>query len=162
MSGDTFRISCPLKEPLVSEDIIILPCFLAFFAWAAWLLFTTIRRYKIAKLQAEVQHRLLEKVGSGQELLAYAQTPAGKQLIESLRVETASPHARIIGALQTAIVMLSLGVALLFLHDRVNGAREGFLIFGTIISVVGIGFGISSAAAYYLSKSLGLLNDSPA
>jgi len=146
----------------VNEDIIIVPCFLAFFAWVAWLLFSTIRRYKIAKLQAELQHRLLEKVSSGQELLAYAQSPAGKQLIESLQVETAAPHARIIGALQTAIVMLSLGVALLFLHNRVSGVSEGFLIFGTIISVLGTGFGISSAAAYYLSKSFGLLNDSHA
>ena len=155
-----FPINRPLKEPLVNEDIIIVPCFLAFFAWVAWLLFSTIRRYKIAKLQAEVQHRLLEKVSSGQELLAYAQTPAGRQLIESLRVETASPHTRIIGALQTAIVMLSLGLALLFLHNRVSGAQEGFLIFGTIITVLGVGFGISSAAAYYLSRSFGLLNDS--
>ena len=162
MSGDTFPIDGPLKEPLVSEDIIIVPCFLAFFAWVAWLLFSTIRRYKISKLQAELQHRLLEKVSSGQELLAYAQSPAGKQLIEALRVETAAPHTRIIGALQTAIVMLSLGVALLFLHNRVIGAEEGFLIFGTIITVLGIGFGISSAAAYYLSKSFGLLNDSHA
>ena len=146
----------------MSEDIIIVPCFLTFGAWLAWLLFSTIRRFKIAKLQAEVQHRLLEKVSSGQELLDYAQTPAGKQLIESLRVETTAPHTRIIGALQTAIVMLSLGIALLVLHNRVTGAEQGFLIFGTIITLVGVGFGISSAAAYYLSKSFGLLNDSHA
>ena len=147
----------------MSQDIIIIPCFLALFAWVAWLLLSTIRRYKICKLQAEVQRQLLEKVSSGQELLAYAQTPAGKQLIESLRVEstwTTSPHGRIIGALQIAIVMLSLGIALLFLHNRVSGVQEGFLILGTIITVLGIGFGISSAAAYYLSKSFGLLNDS--
>jgi hypothetical protein len=152
----------PLKELLVSEDIIIIPCFLAFFSWLAWLLFSTIRRYKIAKLQADVQQRLLEKVSSSQDLLAYAQTPAGSQLIESLRVESSSPHNRIIGALQIAIVMFSLGIALLLLRGRVNGAEEGFLIFGTIITVLGVGFGISSAASYYLSKSFGLLKDSQA
>jgi hypothetical protein len=146
----------------VSEDIIIVPCFLAFFSWLGWLLFTTIRRYKIAKLQAEVQHRLLEKVGSGQELLAYAQTAAGKDLIESLRVEAASPYTRIIGALQAAIVMIALGVALLVLRNRINGAEEGFVVFGTIITLLGIGFGISSAVSYYLSKSFGLLKDSHA
>jgi hypothetical protein len=57
------------------------------FSWIAWVIFSTIRRYKIAKLQAEVQSRLLDKVGSGQELLAYAQTEAGKSLLESLSVE---------------------------------------------------------------------------
>ena len=155
------RIRRP-KGVSVNEDIIIVPCFLAFFAWLGWLLFSTIRRYKIAKLQAEVQHRLLEKVSSGQELLAYAQTDAGKLLLQSLRVETVSPHTRIIGALQTAIVMMALGFALLLLRNRVSGAEEGFLIFGTIITVLGIGFAVSSAASYYLSKAFGLLNGSRA
>ena len=146
----------------MSDDVVIMPIIIAFFAWFVWVVFSTIRRYKMAKLQAELQHRLLEKISSGQELLAYAQTAAGKQLIESLRVETTSAHSRIIGALQTSIVMMSLGVALLLLRSRVSGAEEGFVVFGTIITVLGIGFGLSSAASYYLSKSFGLLNGSRA
>lgn len=146
----------------MNEDIVIMPILIAFFAWLVWVVFSTIRRYKIAKLQAEVQNKLLEKVGSGQELLAYAQTDAGKTLIESLRVEGISPYARIIGAMQTAIVMVSLGVALLFLRNQVSGAEQGFLVFGTLITVLGIGFGVSSAASYYLSKTFGLLNENRA
>jgi hypothetical protein len=141
----------------VNTDFLVVPVVFGFFAWLVWMVFSTIRRYKIAKLQAEVQNKLLEKVGSGQELLAYAQTDVGKQLLESLRVETHSPYARIIGALQTAIVMISLGVAFLLLR-RISGAQEGFLVLGTLITVLGIGFGLSSAASYYLSKSFGLLN----
>jgi hypothetical protein len=56
-----------------------------FFSWFVWMVFSTIRRLKIAKLQADVQSKLLEKVGSGQELLAYAQTDAGKELLASRR-----------------------------------------------------------------------------
>jgi hypothetical protein len=142
----------------MQEDFVIIPIMIAFLAWMVWVVFSTIRRFKIAKLQAGVQNKLLEKVGSGQELLAYAQTDAGKTLIESLRVEGVSPYGRIIGALQTAIVMVSLGAALLFLRNRVSGAEQGFLVSGTLITVLGIGFGLSSAATYYLSKSFGLLN----
>lgn len=131
-----------------------------FFSWFVWVVFSTIRRFKIAKLQADVQTKLLEKVGSGQELLAYAETDAGKKLLASLRVETVSPYGRIIGALQVAIVMVSLGIALLILHGRVSGAEQGFLVLGTLITVVGVGFGMSSAASYYLSKSFGLINGS--
>jgi hypothetical protein len=58
--------------------------------------------------------------------------------------------------------MIALGVALLLVRNRITGAEEGFLVFGTIISLLGIGFGISSAASYYLSKSFGLLKDSRA
>jgi hypothetical protein len=135
----------------------------AFFAWFVWLMFSTLRRLKIARLQAEVQSKMLEKVGSGQELLAYAQTDAGKQLLESLRVESsASPYGRIIGALQTAIVMICVGLALLFLRGHISGTEEGFLLFGTLITVLGVGFGLSAAVSYYLSKSFGLINGSRA
>jgi hypothetical protein len=147
----------------MSSDIVIgttVPCM---FGWFVWVIFSTFRRYKIAKLQAEVQSKLIEKLGSGEELLAYGQTDAGRKLLESVRVETISPvHTKIIGALQTAIVMVSLGVALLLLRGRVPDAEQGLLVFGTIITVLGIGFGISSAASYYLSKAFGLLNGSRA
>jgi hypothetical protein len=144
----------------MQPELVVIPIVFSFFAWFVWVVFSTIRRFKIAKLQAEVQNKLIEKVGSGQELLAYAQTDAGKKLLESLRVEGVSPYSRIIGALQTAIVMVSFGVALLFLRGRVYGAEEGFLVFGTLITVLGVGFGVSSAASYYLSKSFGLFNGS--
>lgn len=142
----------------MNEDLVIIPILTGFLAWLVWVVFSTIRRFKIAKLQAGVQNKLLEKVGSGQELLAYAETDAGKMLIESLRVECVSPYARIIGAIQTAIVMMSLGIALLLLRNRVSGAEQGFLVGGTVITVLGIGFGVSAAASYYLSKSFGLFN----
>jgi predicted phage tail protein len=126
--------------------------------WFAWMIFSTIRRYKIAKAQAEVQTRLLDKVGSGQELLAYAQTETGKQLLESLKVERISPHGRIIGAVQAGIVFLVLGGALLILRSQVATADEGFRILGTLSCALGVGFILSAAASYVLSKSMGLLN----
>jgi len=144
----------------VTQDIaeITIP---VMFCWFAWVIFTTIRRYKIAKVQAEVQAKLLEKVGSGQELLAYAQTDTGMQLLESLKVERVAPHGRIIGALQTGIIFLMLGVALLILRYQVSVAdQEGFVILGTLSSSLGVGFALSAAASYYLSKSFGLLNGS--
>jgi hypothetical protein len=128
--------------------------------WIAWLIFSTIRRYKIAKVQAEVQAKLLDKVGSGQELLAYAQSDAGKQLLESLKVERVAPHGRIIGALQAGIIFLLLGGALLMLRHQVSVAdnQEAFSVLGTLSCALGVGFALSAAASYYLSKSFGLLN----
>ncbi len=134
----------------------------AMFCWFAWVIFTTIRRYKIAKMQAEAQAKLLEKVGSGQELLAYAQSDTGMQLLESLKVERVAPQGRIIGALQTGIIFLMFGVALLILRYQVSiaGDQEGFVVLGTLSCSLGVGFALSAAASYYLSKSWGLLNGS--
>ena len=130
------------------------------FAWFAWVIFSTIRRYKIAKLQADVQTKLLDKVSSGQDLLAYAQTEAGREMLESLKVERHSPHARIIGALQTSIILISLGAGFLFLRGRIANTEEGFLLLGTLSTMLGIGFALSAVASYYMSKSFGLLNGS--
>ena len=144
----------------MNPDIIVAFTLPAMFSWLAWLIFSTIRRYKIAKLQSEVQTKLLDKVATGQELLAYAQSDVGRELLESLKVEQrVSPYARIIGAMQTGIIALLAGSAFLFLRSRVpNHAEEGFLVLGTILTFLGLGFGLSAAASYYLSRSLGLLN----
>jgi len=53
----------------MDQDVVVAIMLPSMFSWIAWVIFSTIRRYKIAKLQAEVQTKLLEKVGSGQELL---------------------------------------------------------------------------------------------
>lgn len=146
----------------MNQDVIIAFTLPAMFSWFAWVLFSTFRRWKIAKLQAEVQSRLLEKVGSGQDLLAYAQTEAGRQLLESLQVERVVaqvPYNKIIGALQAGIVLFFFGSALLLLRGHVSEhAVEGFTIFGALSVAVGLGFGFSAAASYYLSRSFGLLN----
>jgi hypothetical protein len=128
----------------MNPDLIVgvtLPCM---FGWFAWIIFSTFRRYKIARLQADVQSRLLEKIGSGQDLLAYAQTEAGRQLLESL---------------QAGIVLFFFGSALLWLRSHVSvGNVDGFTIFGALSIAAGIGFGLSAAASDYLSRSFGLIN----
>jgi hypothetical protein len=142
----------------MNEDIVLFPILFGAMCFVLWTIFSTIRRFKIAKLQADVQNRLIEKFGTTQDLLAYVQTDAGKQLLESWSVERTSPYSRIIGAVQAGIIMFLFGLALLFLRGRVSGAEEGFLVFGTIFVTLGIGFAISAGVSYSLSKSFGLLN----
>ena len=146
----------------MSEDVVILPLLMATFGSVVWIIFATIRRYKTAKLQAEVQTKLLEKFGSGQELLAYIQSDAGKRFTESLTMEQRTPYGRILGATQAGVILILLGLALLFLRGRVSGGDEGFLVSGTIILSLGVGFGLSAALSFFLSKSLGLLGESTA
>ena len=147
----------------MNPDLIVavtLPCM---FSWFAWVILTNFRRYRIAKLQADVQSRLLDKVGSGQDLLAYAQTDAGRQLLESLKVErvvSQVPYGKIIGALQAGIVLFFFGSGMLWLRGHVSTPQgsEGFTVLGTLLIALGLGFGFSAAASYYLSRSFGLLD----
>jgi hypothetical protein len=146
----------------MNEDLIIAPAICLMFSWIAWVIFNSIRRYQTAKLQAGVQSKLLEKFGSSQDLLTYVQTDAGKQFLESLASEQRTPYGRILGAAQVGVIAVLFGAALLFLRSRVAGAEEGFLVFGTLILTLGTGFGVSAAVSYILSKSFGLLRESPA
>jgi len=144
------------------QDVIVAFTLPAMFAWFAWLIFSTVRRYKIAKLQADVQSKLLDKIGSAQDLLAYAQTDTGRQLLESLQVERSvsqAPQGKILWALQTGTILFFFGAGALWLRGHVsNHGFEGFTILGALSIALGLGFLFSAASSYYLSKSFGLLN----
>jgi len=140
------------------EGVVALIALPSLVGWVAWLIFTTIRRYRTSRLQAELHTRMLDKFTSSQDLLAYTQTEAGKQFLQSLAIEDPTPYGRIIAWLQAGIVLTLLGAALLFLRSRVFDAEEPFLVLGTLSFALGIGCAISSAAAYYLNRSFGLLH----
>jgi uncharacterized membrane protein YczE len=142
----------------MTEEVILFPIFFALVGFVVWTIFSTIRGYKTTKLQAELHAKLLEKFGSSQELLAYIQSDAGKRFLESLTMERRSPYGRILGAAKASVTLILLALALLFLRGRVPGAEQGFLVFGTIILSLGVGFGLSAALSYYLSRSFGLLS----
>lgn len=142
------------------EAVVLFPMLFAVVALIIWIIFSTIRRYNTTKLQAGLQTKLIEKFGTGQELLAYVQSEAGKRFLESLTMEQRTPYGRILGAAQASVILALVGLALLFLRGRVAGADEGFLVFGTIILSLGVGFGLAAALSYFLSKSLGLLGES--
>ena len=141
------------------KEVVLIPIFFALIGFVVWTVFSTIRRYKTSKLQADLQTKLLEKFGSGQELLAYVQSDAGKRFLESLTMEQKTPYGRILGAAQASVILVLLALAFLFLRGRVSGADEGFLVFGTIILSLGVGFGLSAVLSYFLSKSFGLLRE---
>ncbi len=149
----------------MNSDLIVAITLPSMFSWFAWVIFSTFRRYKIAKLQADVQSRLLEKVGTGQDLLAYAQTDAGRQLLESLKVErvvSQVPYGKILGALQAGIVLFFFGGGMLWLRGHISSPQnaDGFTVLGALAIALGLGFGFSAAASYFLSRSWGLLNGS--
>lgn len=144
----------------MGEEVILFPILFTLVGFIIWTIFSTIRRYQTAKLQAGLQSKLLEKFGSGQELLAYVQSDAGKRFLESLTMEQRTPYGRILGAAQVSVILVLLSFAFLFLRGRVLGAEEGFLVFGAITLCLGLGFGLSAALSYYMSKSFGLLTES--
>jgi hypothetical protein len=139
----------------------MVPMFLfAMIAWIAWVIFSSIRRYLLAKMQLIVQMRLLEKVDTSQTLLAYVESESGRRFLDSLRVEQgepAMPYRRILSGAQTGIILSAFGIGMLVLHSTGVAQEQEFTIFGGLALALGIGFGFASAASYLLSRSFGLL-----
>ena len=128
--------------------------------WVAWLVFSSIRRYLMAKMQSGVQMRLLDKVDSSQALLAYVETESGRRFLESLRVEQAEPtmpYRRILSGVQSGIVLSCFGAGMLLLRGYGVAPEPEFAVFGVLALALGIGFGLAAAVSYVLSRSFGLL-----
>ena len=123
-----------------------------------WVVFSTIRRVKVARAQAEAHSRLIEKVGSSQEFLTYLESDAGKKLVASIGIEQPSrnPYNRILASVQAGVILLLLGIAFMVLAGTFRSAVEGFFILGVLGVALGAGFLISAGLSYRLSKSFGL------
>lgn len=141
--------------PLVT--MMVLP-FLAGFI--VWLVLTNRRRSETVRAQTEMQTRLLEKFSSSQEMLQFLQSDAGKKFLQSATIEQTKPCGRIIGGTTVGIVSATVGIAFLFVSKSPSDADAvlGLSLVGGVLLALGIGFLLSSIAAYLLSKKWGLFN----
>ena len=125
-----------------------------------WVVFSTIRRLKVARVQAEVHSKLIDKVGSSQEFLTFLETDSGKKLVASIGIEQPSrnPYNRILASVQAGVILVCVSIALLIMGVNVADVREGFGILGALGLALGTGFLISAGLTYRLSKKFGLFD----
>jgi len=128
------------------------------FGWMLKLGLDARQRNKLMKYQYDLQTKLLEKFNTTEELMEYLQGDAGQQFLISATAEKADPRGRILGSVQTGLILLSGGIAFLFLKGQIAEAEEGFALLGTLGIALGAGFIVSAAIAYFLSKTWGIIN----
>lgn len=134
----------------------------------AWLIRTLVdyRRWsRVARVQAEVHGKILDRIASNEDLLAYVRSPAGERFLESAPIHLesggrpmAAPLSRILWAVQGGIVLMAAGGGLLLTSNRVSAlAAQPLQSFGILALALGAGFLLSAAASYMLSLRLGLI-----
>ena len=99
------------------------------------------------RARAELQTKVLDRLGSGREVIEFSQTEGGKQFIEALSTENVrgvsskgSPTEKILAAVQKGIILTLLGLGLVILALKYR--REDLGEFFTVIGVVGLSLGI--------------------
>jgi hypothetical protein len=120
------------------------------------------------RMQTDVHTKILDRMQSNEDLLAYVQTPAGRNFLEWTPASrtgdsgmTGAPLGRILLSVQVGIVLAALGIGLRFAQGQVpQEVVPGFTVLGIIVMSLGLGAVISAIVAYILSARLGLLPSS--
>ena len=123
---------------------------------------------RVARTQEEIHSKLMDRMASNQDLLAYIQSPAGRNFLESAPISLdpghsgiGSPIGRILVSIQTGVVLTFAGAGLYIAVRRLepNPAAEPFSVIATLAIAVGIGFIVSAGLSYAFSKRLGLIQE---
>jgi len=117
------------------------------------------------RMQIDVHTKILDRMQSNEDLLAYVQTPAGRNFLEfspaGPRPEprlTGAPFGRILWSVQVGVVLATLGIGLRYAQGRVpEEIMPAFTVLAVIVMSLGLGAVISAVVAYFLSSRLGLL-----
>ena len=147
--------------------ILFLICVLAFGAFLTSLLSAVLRhRRHCEALRAEIalRQRLLDKLGSVEELRAYLDSAAARHLSDLLQPSAEESYHRIIRSTVSGAVLVVLGLAsfgVVLWTSRVGspwpGARLLFFFGGAIPLTAGLAFLVSAAVSYRLMRAWNLL-----
>jgi hypothetical protein len=106
--------------PSIVVDKIVL--FIGFYATAlviAWQVFRILRvRADVLRAHAESRNRLLGMVSSLEELLAFARTAEGRELLEPPRFPSDAPHGLHLIQAGVAVLGVALGIAVATRFDE--------------------------------------------
>jgi len=124
------------------------------------------RWLKASQLQTDVHTKLMERMTTNDELLAYIQSPAGRRFLEAAPVRAdieapaiSAPVGSIIWSMMAGIVLAVVGAGFRYSASFVAGAddaHQAFVVVGVIILSLGIGFILASLMAFVVSSRLGL------
>ncbi len=143
---------------MVTVPVVIITC-----AWVLKGLGHYLLRRRALLAQWELQSKLVDKLGASPELLRLVESNELAKALEHSRADSpASPYHRILGAVQAGIVLAALGIAFLALDTQAVVGGQGFSVIGALALALGVGFLLSGAAAFLLSRSWGLIDHASA
>jgi uncharacterized integral membrane protein len=148
-----------------SEDLAPLIVSVVLFLVAGYIVKAALQykeKTRVIKARADVHTHLVERFGSAPEFVQFLQTDGGQHLLENITTEQSPAAEGILGSIQRGCLLTLLGLGLLLIeHFIINEATQRdvvtsiYLVGGASLSL-GIGYLISAAISYRLSKAWGL------
>jgi len=118
------------------------------------------RFMRVLELKAEMNSRLLDRMGTDPAALEFLKSDAQQQMFDVRLSEPSArmpaPYSRMLTAIQLGFMLLSAGGACLYIKNYMysRGDQEGFLLLGTIGVALGAGSLLSAAAAFFAGRFL--------
>lgn len=144
--------------------------FMAAVAALAWVLRAGIeyRRWlRATKVQVDAHTKIVDRLASNEDLLAYMQSPAGQRFltastsaapIDAAAAPMSAPLNRILWSVQAGVVIAAGGVGLwLAKNDVIDEIAQALQVVSMLAIALGIGFVLSALASWALSRQFGLL-----
>jgi hypothetical protein len=139
----------------MQTDVIAIVAVFGTISFITWTIFSSVRKLRLARVQADVQTILLSRFDSAQNMASYIQTDAGKQFLNGIRFEHETPLGPMLACVRWGIVIMFLGAALCIL--RAMGAVDSDTIVpGVLALALGFAFEVAAFASWYLYRALGL------
>lgn len=155
----------------VMNDVAPLLAFAMIAIFTMWLIKLLLenRRWKRVYMEQSAIHgKLIDKMSSSQELMAYMDTEAGKRFLEATPIATESgsqrmPNvvSRILSTTQVGVVLTLLGAGLLGMRNSVGDGATTMLVLGMVSLMPGLGLMLSAGLTWALARKLSLLGDVP-
>jgi hypothetical protein len=128
-------------------------------ALTAWLVFVIVdgyRRRQQLRAAAELQQRLLDRIGSAREFAEFLATDAGARFLDAISVDRRVVETGILRTLQFGVVALVLGIVLLIMASQTLRS-EGATALAVITTALGAGLLLACAVSHRAAKHMGLL-----
>ena len=124
---------------------------ICFVVWTTWRAKTL-----IARTQAEVQTKLIERIGSTRELVDFLRTPEGRQLVHDLQqVPRIVASDRMLGGIRKGSIVGMLGLG--FLAVAIFWPSLGMIIPGFLLLALALGFSMATIVSAKLARSWAIL-----
>jgi hypothetical protein len=157
----------------VFEGAMFLIGVVSFFTLVGWLgraLIDYRTWQRASKIQADAHAKLVDRLTSNEDLLAYLQSAAGQRAtmsatrpgLDIAMRAVGAPVNRILWSVQAGVVLAAGGLGLWFAKASViEEAAQALNVVAVLAVALGVGFVASALVAYALSRQLGLLESEP-
>ncbi|PYR58125.1 MAG: hypothetical protein DMF91_17885 [Acidobacteria bacterium] len=162
----------------VLAGLAVLTGFVTLVGVVGWLLKSLIdyRRWlRLSKVQTEAHSKLLDRLTSNEDLLAYIQSSPGRRFLESAPIPIdpttrpiSAPVGRILWSVQAGLVVAMGGLGLLYVSHEIPIGTPAYsdlslplFVMGIVAVALGGGFVLSAVVAYAISHRLGLFDAPP-